>query len=89
MSAVEKKSQKEVEKARQALIDLPSKSPTSYSMRALVETMAPQIIEARRKGYSVPEIVEVLAQQGIDVKESSIRTYLSRSKKKKEEAGQQ
>jgi hypothetical protein len=71
--------QSAIDKASDALEDLPEKPKDKLSLREAVETLREPIIAALEKGYSYEDIAAMLAKQGVTIAPSSLKHYLARS----------
>lgn len=82
-----------VDKAKSALANLPTKEPSSVTRRAAVMAMTQEIRDAMAKGYTLEEVIKILAQTDKDLgglSLSTTRSYLksdrTKTRKKREKA---
>ena len=75
----DKKRKIDIEKARRLIAAIPR--PEAIKLEALIAKLSPDLIKARKEGCSYSEIIAVLNQAGIDIRESTLRQYLSNSKR--------
>lgn len=65
-----------------ALLDqLPEKPKESWSLREAIGTLQGTITTALERGYSYEEIAEVLTTHGVKISPSSLKSYLTASRK--------
>jgi hypothetical protein len=57
---------------------LPVKEEKTLKTRGLIQKLAPDIREARRKGYSFQEISNILAESGVKITASTIKVYIAK-----------
>ncbi|MDX2216656.1 MAG: hypothetical protein SFY66_25555 [Oculatellaceae cyanobacterium bins.114] len=70
-----------IDQATQTLQSLPEKPKQGWSLREAIDQMNDVISIAISKGYSYEELVELLRDQGIEISVSSLKNYLTRSKR--------
>ncbi|MBD2461315.1 hypothetical protein H6G89_09675 [Oscillatoria sp. FACHB-1407] len=70
-----------IDQATQTLQSLPEKPKQGWSLREAIDQMNDVISAAISKGYSYEELVELLRGQGIEISVSSLKNYLTRSKR--------
>lgn len=65
-------------------LDLPPNPGRRKSkLRADLEAMLPEILQARENGYTCEQIAEALGKKGVIVNGNKLRTYLARIKSAK------
>ncbi|MEX3899900.1 hypothetical protein [Paraburkholderia sp. BR10954] len=69
--------------AARRLGSLPEKPAHEHrvNVRDAMKSMQPQIIDAQRKGYTQEEIVEQIAQDGVEISASTLRYAMQRAAK--------
>lgn len=70
-----------IEKATMSLQDLPERPRERWSLREAISLLRDEITDALNKGYTYEEIAALLNQRGIQIRASSLKYYLSRSRK--------
>jgi len=75
--------------AARRLDALPEKPAHEHrvNVRDAMKSMQPQFIDAQRKGYTQEEIVQQIAQDGVEISASTLRYAMQRAAKE-EKAGQ-
>lgn len=71
--------QQSIEDATSALSTLPEKQKTHWSLREAVHQLQGTINTALERGYSYPEVADMLGEQGIRISPTSLRSYLAAS----------
>lgn len=74
-----------IEKAKKALVALPSKEPAKKSLDEALKELKPSIELLLERGYTRAEVVEQLVKQGIPAKLYHLRTLLSTPRAASEE----
>jgi hypothetical protein len=76
-----------VEQAIEVLKDLPEKPKEELSLGEAVEMGREPILEAlKEKNYSHEEVAATLSEHGVEITPSSLRYYLTRGRKKKDDS---
>lgn len=70
-----------IDQATETLQSLPDKPKQGWSLREAIDQMNGVITLAIEKGYSYEELVNLLHDQGIEISVSSLKNYLTRSKR--------
>lgn len=70
-----------IDQATQTLQGLPEKPKQGWSLREAIDQMNDVLSAAISKGYSYEELVDLLRDQGIEISVSSLKNYLTRSKR--------
>jgi hypothetical protein len=70
-----------IAQATSALQTLSEKPKEQWSLREAIEALHDVIVDALDKGYDYPEIATLLREQDIRISPSSLKSYLSRSRK--------
>jgi hypothetical protein len=65
-----------LESAIAAIGNIPEKPQELFSLREAIAQLLPYITTALEKGYSIEEIAEYLARDGIVIQPSTLRSYL-------------
>ncbi|MGF6551607.1 hypothetical protein [Paraburkholderia youngii] len=83
MPVVKSFTQAQWDAAARRLDALPEKPAHEHrvNVRDAMKTMQPQIIDAQRKGYTQEEIVEQIAQDGVEISASTLRYAMQRAAK--------
>ncbi|MBN3785950.1 hypothetical protein [Burkholderia sp. Ac-20353] len=83
MPVVKRFTQAQWDAAARRLDALPEKPAHEHrvNVRDAVKSMQPQISGAQRKGYTLEEIVQQLAQEGVDISSSTLRYAMQRTAK--------
>ncbi len=66
-----------IEKAKKTLLALPEKEPAKKFLDDALLELKPQIEAALERGYSKTEIIDVLAKQGVPVKQFHLKNLLA------------
>jgi hypothetical protein len=75
-----------IDQATQTLQGLPEKPKQGWSLREAIDQMNDVLSAAISKGYSYEELVDLLRDQGIEISVSSLKNYLTRSKRESQAA---
>jgi hypothetical protein len=70
-----------IEKAGSALVDLPEKPKEIWSLREAIDALKDQITLALDRGYTYPEISQMLTNRGVEISASTLKYYLSAVKR--------
>lgn len=70
-----------IEQAATALQELPEKPKEQLSLREAVDLMRDSISAALDKGYNYEEVAKMLTAQGVEIRPSSLKYYLTRVKR--------
>lgn len=65
-----------IDDAISSFSDLPAKAPSDYPLKEAIGQLLPAINELIKKGYNLPEIVELLAQKNIAITSTTLKQYL-------------
>lgn len=74
-----------IEQVSVALQDLPEKPRESLSLREAVSALEGSITAALDRGYSYDEVVNILANQGVDITVTSLKRYLAAARKESDD----
>jgi hypothetical protein len=74
-------SKNSIQKASTALVDLPEKPKEIWSLREAIDALKDQIGLALDRGYTYPEISQMLTQRGVEISASTLKYYLSSVKR--------
>lgn len=74
-----------IEKAKKALANTPAKPATAKLLADALEDLKPVILDLEKKGYSRTEIKGLLGNQGIAVKDYSLKALLGVKRAEKAE----
>ncbi len=74
-------SKNSIQKASTALVDLPEKPKEIWSLREAIDALKDQISLALDRGYTYPEISQMLTQGGVEISASTLKYYLSSVKR--------
>ena len=74
-----------IEKAKKALANIPVKAATSKLVDEALEDLKPTILDLETKGYTRPEIIELLGKQGVHVKPYAIKRVMASKRADKAE----
>ncbi len=66
-----------ISQASLTLMDLPEKPKEIWSLREAINALQDQIILALDRGYDYSEISTMLTQQGVEIRPSTLKYYLS------------
>jgi hypothetical protein len=66
----------DLKKAIEALKKSPVQENEKVSLRVAIKKMHGEIVEMRKKGYEWEFIIDKLKENGIDIKLSTLRTYI-------------
>lgn len=66
-----------ISQASLTLMDLPDKPKEIWSLREAINALQDQIILALDRGYDYSEISTMLTQQGVEIRPSTLKYYLS------------
>lgn len=66
-----------ISQASSTLMDLPDKPKEIWSLREAINALQDQIIVALDRGYDYSEISTMLTQQGVEIRPSTLKYYLS------------
>lgn len=72
-----------IEKSTQTLKDLPIKEAEELTLREAVAEMYTEIQDVLKRGYSLDEVAAILTQNGIEIKGTTLKQYISVIKKQK------
>ncbi|KFL87359.1 hypothetical protein AmDm5_3114 [Acetobacter malorum] len=77
--AKNKFTEEQISEVAKALRSVPKKKvkPSAFSKRQAVEKLESEITKLRDKGYSLPEIADILTQNGIAIQAGTLRNYAS------------
>jgi hypothetical protein len=70
-----------IESAGSALVELPEKPKEIWSLREAIDALKDQITLALDRGYTYPEISQMLTQRGVEISASTLKYYLSSVKR--------
>jgi hypothetical protein len=70
-----------IEKAGNALTDLPEKPKEIWSLREAIDALKDEITVALDRGYTYPEISQMLTHRGVEISASTLKYYLSAVKR--------
>jgi len=63
----------------ESLKALPKAPKRARSLGDVIEEMKREILDARKKGYTFAEISEVMAAKGLEIKEGTLKAYMSKT----------
>ncbi|MBE9029142.1 hypothetical protein IQ266_05120 [filamentous cyanobacterium LEGE 11480] len=70
-----------IKDAGSALVDLPEKPKEIWSLREAIDALKDEITLALDRGYTYPEISEMLTKRGVEISASTLKYYLSSVKR--------
>jgi hypothetical protein len=74
-------SKRSIQQASNALGDLPEKPKEIWSLREAIDALKDEVTLALDRGYTYPEISQMLTERGVEISASTLKYYLSSVKR--------
>jgi hypothetical protein len=74
-------SKRSIQQASSALGDLPEKPKEIWSLREAIDALKDEVTLALDRGYTYPEISQMLTERGVEISASTLKYYLSSVKR--------
>ena len=73
----------DLEILRRELSELPTTRPRTVTKQRAIAELAPELAAAQRRGYTVEDLAQLLADRGLAMTPGTLRGYLRRNRKKR------
>jgi hypothetical protein len=73
----------DLEVLRRELSELPTTRPRTVTKQRAIAELAPELAAAQRRGYTVEDLAQLLADRGLAMTPGTLRGYLRRNRKKR------
>jgi len=73
----------DLEILRRELSELPTTRPRTVTKQRAIAELAPELAAAQRRGYTVEDLAQLLADRGLSMTPGTLRGYLRRNRKKR------
>ena len=73
----------DLEILRRELSELPTTRPRTVTKQRAIAELGPELAAAQRRGYTVEDLAQLLADRGLAMTPGTLRGYLRRNRKKR------